>query len=175
MGSLYSYTYISLDGVMSSPETWTSAYWSEAMNNDLTRRLTDCAAMVLGRNSYNDFAGFWPQQGSDVPFADLNNHVRKYVVSHTLKDPEWRNSTVMSAAELVQRRSEGDLHITGSQGLIVSLLDQRLLDEMVLMVCPIVLGEGQRLFDGVTKVGMDLVETTQFPNGVLCLRLNPAA
>lgn len=173
MGKLYSYTYISLDGVMSSPDKWTSAYWSEKMGDDLIQRLENCAAMVLGRNTYSEFAEFWPKQDSDVPFADLNNQVRKYVVSHTLKNPVWQNSTVMSSEELVGRKSEGNLHITGSRQLIHSLLDLKLLDEMVLIMCPIVLGEGQRLFDGMYNAGMDLIETISFPNGVLCLRLKP--
>ncbi len=173
MGKLYSYTYISLDGVMSSPETWTSAYWSKAMNEDLTRKLKNCTAMVLGRNTYNEFAEFWPQQDSDVPFADLNNQVRKYVVSHTLKNPEWNNSIVMSAEDLSRHKVDGDLHITGSRQLILSLLDQKLLDELILMMCPIILGEGQRLFDGMHQIGMDLTETIPFPNGVLCVKLNP--
>lgn len=144
------------------------------MSEDLTRRLTDSAAMVLGRNTYNEFASFWPQQSSGVPFSDLNNQIRKYVVSHTLKNPEWHNSTVLDVEDLFQRRSEGDLHITGSRRLILSLLEQKLLDELVLMMCPIVLGEGQRLFAAAPKANMELVDTRPYPNGVLCLRLKPA-
>lgn len=175
MGKLYSYTYVSLDGVMSSPETWTSSYWSQEMGDDLTRRLKSAAAMVLGRRTYDEFAEFWPRQGSGVPFADLNNEVRKLVVSRTITDPAWHNSAAVDVEALAERRSEGDLHITGSQNLILSLLELKLLDEMVLMMCPIVLGEGQRLFEGVHNVEMDLLDTVSYPNGVSCLKLKPIA
>ena len=175
MGKLYSYTHVSLNGVMSSPERWTSSYWSEEMGKDLTRRLTRAAAMVLGRRTYDEFAEFWPQQGSDVPFADLNNQVRKLVVSRTITNPTWHNSAAVDVEALAQRRSDGDFHITGSQKLIQSLLGMNLLDEMVLMMCPIVLGEGRRLFEGAHNVEMDLLDTVSFPNGVLCLKLKPIA
>lgn len=175
MGKLYSYTYVSLDGVMSSPETWITSYWSAEMGEDLTRRLEGAAAMVLGRKTYDDFAEFWPRQESDIPFADLNNRVRKLVVSGTMTEATWQNSTIIDAKALAEQKTEGDLHITGSRQLILSLLQQRLLDEMVLMMCPVVLGDGQRLFGGADRIGMDLVDTMNFPNGVLCLKLTPAA
>lgn len=175
MGKLYSYTYVSLDGVMSSPEAWVSSYWSAEMDEDLARRLKSAAAMVLGRKTYDEFAGFWPRQGSDVPFADLNNRIRKLVVSRTTTEASWQNSSTVSAAALAERKSEGDLHITGSRELVLSLLELQLLDEMVLMLCPVVLGVGQRLFGGANRLGMELAETVRFPNGVLCLKLNPIA
>lgn len=145
------------------------------MGEDLTRRLKRAAAMVLGRNTYDEFWEFWPRQGSDVPFADLNNQVRKLVVSRTITDPKWHNSAAVDAEALAERRSEGDLHITGSRKLILSLLELNLLDEMVLMMCPIVLGKRQRLFEGVHNVEMHLQDTVPFPNGVICLKLKPIA
>lgn len=173
MGRLYSYTYVSLDGVMAEPEKWVSSFWSAKMAKDLSRRLEGAAAMVLGRRTYDEFAGFWPHQGSDVPFADLNNQVRKLAVSRTMTEATWQNSTVIDAESLPEEKAEGDLHITGSHGLVLSLLDLGFLDEMVLMMCPIVLGEGKRLFDGMNRMEMRLDESESFPNGVLCLKLRP--
>ena len=87
----------------------------------------------------------------------------------------WQNSSTVSATALAERKSEGDLHIEGSRYLVLSLLDLRLLDEIVSMLCPVVLGDGQRLFDGANRLGTELTETVSFPNGVLCLKLNPIA
>jgi dihydrofolate reductase len=173
VGKLYSYTYASLDGVMSSPETWTSPYFSDEMGQDLTRRLQASAAMVLGRHTYAEFAEFWPRQG-DAPFADLNNRVRKYVVSSTLERADWRNSSVVGVDELPSLKAEGNLHVTGSGVLVRSLLERRLLDELVIMMCPVVLGQGQRLFDRAVTTGLDLVKVTPFPRGVLSLSYRPA-
>ena len=169
MAKLYSYTYLSLDGVMASPETWFSPYFSDELGDDLTQRLQTCAAMVLGHNTYTEFSQFWPRQGSAIPFADLNNRIRKCVVSRTLVQADWHNSTVVGMAELTQLKSRGDLHITGSGALVRSLLSCALLDELVIVMCPLVLGRGQHLFDGVAKIGLRLVTATSFPNGVQCL------
>ena len=175
MPKLYSYTYMTLDGVMSSPETWFSPYFSDEMGADLTQRLQSCAAMVLGHNTYTEFFQFWPRQGSEVPFADLNNGVRKYVVSRTLKQADWRNSTVVGINDLTQLKSGGNLHVTGSGALVRSLLERQLLDEVVVMLCPLVLGQGRHLFDGVKTTGLSLVHAKAFPHGVQCLTYRRAA
>jgi dihydrofolate reductase len=173
VSKLYSYTYASVDGVVSSPETWVSPHFSDEMGTDLAKRLQSCAAMVLGRRTYDEFAQFWPHQGSDVPFADLNNKVRKFVVSDTLADAEWQNSSVVSARDLESLKSKGDLHVTGSGVLMKSLLESRLLDEIILMVCPVALGQGQRLLDGLHATGLELVSAESFPLGVMCLTYRP--
>ena len=94
MAKLYSYTYMSLDGVMSSPEDWTPPYFGKELQDDLTRRLESSAAMVLGSQTYKEFADFWPKQDSTTPFADLNNGIRKYVVSKSLNNAKWNNSSI---------------------------------------------------------------------------------
>ena len=154
---------------MSSPETWFSPYFSDEMGEDLTQRLQSCAAMVLGHNTYTEFSQFWPHQGSEIPFADLNNGVRKYVVSRTLKQADWHNSTVVGIDDLTRLKSQGNLHITGSAALVRSLLERQLLDEVVVMLCPLVLGEGKHLFDSVRRTDLSLVKATSFPHGVQCL------
>ncbi len=154
---------------MASPETWFSPYFSEELGDDLTRRLEASYAMVLGRQTYSEFAEFWPKQSSDVPFADLNNKVKKLVVSKTLNHADWNNSTIVGVDNLTRLKSEGDLHITGSATLVRSLLGSRLLDEITVVMCPLVLGEGKRLFDGLEKTGLEMVNATPFPKGVQCL------
>jgi dihydrofolate reductase len=75
MSKLYSYTYMSLDGVIESPQQWSSPFFSDRMGRDLTSRLESASAMVLGRVTYEEFAAFWPRQSDDVPFATLNNTI----------------------------------------------------------------------------------------------------
>lgn len=169
MPKLYSYTYTSLDGIMANPETWFSPYFSEELGADLTRRLEASYAMVLGGRTYKEFAEFWPNQGHEVPFADLNNNVRKFVVSNTLDQADWNNSIVINVDDLTQLKSKGDLHITGSATLVRALLESRLLDEIIIVMCPVVLGEGKGLFDGLEKTGLEMVKATPFPKGVQCL------
>lgn len=169
MSKLYSYTYSSLDGVIASPEKWVSPYFSNEMSEDLGQRLRSCAAMVLGRRTYTEFSQFWPTQGSEVPFADLNNNIRKYVVTETLAPAEWRNSSIVKLQDLEHLKSAGSLHITGSGTLIRSLLERGLIDEIIIMMCPVVLGSGQRHFEGAKATGLQLVSALPFPRGVMCL------
>ncbi len=160
---------MSLDGVMSNPEEWTPPHFSDDLSDDLALRLESCSAMVLGSQTYKEFAEFWPKQGKDVPFADLNNSIRKYVVSDSLKQADWNNSGVVQADDLVSLKSGGDLHITGSATLVKSLLELRLLDEIVILLFPVVLGKGKRMFDGIDVTKIDLVDTKAFPHGVTSL------
>ncbi len=169
MGNLYSYTYTSLDGVIAEPETWFTPYFSEELGADLAGRLESAHAMVLGGQTYKEFAEFWPKQGHDVPFADLNNKVRKFVVSKTIDQADWNNSTIIGVDDLTELRLSGDLHVTGSATLVRSLLENRLLDEIVIVMCPVVLGEGKRLFDGLEKTALEMVRATTFPKGVQSL------
>lgn len=169
MGKLYSYVYVSLDGVMASPEKWVSPYFSKELGEDLAQRLQSSTAMVLGRQTYTEFAAYWPQQGSDVPFADLNNNIRKYVVSKSLSGTSWNNSEVVDTNDLVRLRSRGNLHITGSSQLVNSLLASRQLDEIVLVVFPLVLGSGRRLFEQPIATNLELAEVKPFPFGALRL------
>jgi dihydrofolate reductase len=171
MSRLYSYTYMSLDGVIESPEKWTSSFFSAEMGQDLATRLESAAAMVLGRVTYTEFADFWPRQGDDVPFATLNNTIPKIVVSETVQDPQWHKTTVVRGAEVASLKatSQGDLHITGSGMLLRNLLQQGVLDEVRIIMCPVVLGRGRRLFEDGTATELALTEVQQFPRGVLAL------
>jgi dihydrofolate reductase len=176
MGKLYSYTYMSLDGVVGSPEKWTSPFFSDEMGRDLAAGLESAVAMVLGRITYTEFADFWPRQGDDVPFAALNNAIRKIVVSKTIQDPGWHNTTVIQDDQIrdLKADAKGDLHITGSGTLVRNWIEQGIIDEVVLMMCPIVLGRGKRLFENGSATELTLVQVEEFPRGVLALTYTPA-
>jgi dihydrofolate reductase len=111
------------------------------------------AALLLGRRSYESFAAAWPER--DGEFADKYNTMPKYVVSSTLRDPEWTNSTVLSGdvvneiTKLTQEQ-DGDIVVHGSAQLVQSLIENDLVDELRLMVFPVVLGTGKRLFGETT-------------------------
>src|SRR5262249_2540651 len=180
VSKLYSYMFISLDGVIESPERWHFNRYSDEMGQDLGTRLESAGAMLLGRKTYEDFAAYWPQQGSDVPFADINNNIRKYVISTTLKSANWKNTTVINgnvtaAVRQLKAESGGDLHVAGSATLVRWLLAAGLLDSVRLQVSPVIVGSGLRLFpDGSTPAELVLVEAEPLPNGVLVLEYRVA-
>ncbi len=123
-------------------------------------------ALLLGRTTYEGFAAAWPSREGE--FADKFNGMRKYVVSSTLADPDWNNTTVIAPAELAARVAElraqdgGDVLVNGSAQLVRALMDHDLVDEYRLMVFPVVLGEGKRLFtDGGEPTPLRLTDSKQ--------------
>lgn len=172
MGKLISYTYMSLDGVVEGPEKWTAPYFGEDLSSDLATRLERSAGMVLGRRTYDEFSGFWPTQPEDVPFAALNNTVQKFVVSDSLGEAKWQNSSVVRGSEVadLKKSVDGDLHITGSVTLVRNLIAQDLLDEIHLVTFPVVLGIGRRMFEGSSPVShLRLVDSTAMDQNVVHL------
>ena len=139
-------------------------------------------AMLLGRVTYQEFASYWPYQNSaDQPFTDYLNNTPKFVVSTTLGEPlEWQNSTLIkgNVAEEVaklKRQPGKDIGIVGSATLVRSLLRDGLLDELTLMVHPIVVGRGKQLFEnGGARKALELVHSKTFGTGVLHLAYQPA-
>ncbi len=137
-------------------------------------------ALLLGRVTYEGMAAYWPNQPSGTPMVDYINCVAKYVVSGTLEEPlEWNNSTLIRgniAEEIAAlKRQEGkDITILGSGALVRSLLRDGLLDELRLMVYPVVLGGGKRLIeDGGDRKALELVDSKTFGTGVLYLTYRP--
>ena len=188
MGRIAVTEFISLDGVIEDPggsEDFKYGGWSfeiergeegdrfkldEAMNAD---------ALLLGRKTYEGFAAAWPSR--DGEFADKFNSMPKYVVSSTLKDPDWTNSTVLDgdvAEEVSQLREEvdGEIVVHGSAQLVQALVEHGLVDELRLMVFPVVLGTGKRLF-GETgdKRRLRLADSKTVGDGVAILTYEPAA
>jgi dihydrofolate reductase len=175
--------FVSLDGVMEDPggsESFKYGGWSfefergeegDAFKLDETM---GSEALLLGRVTYEGFAAAWPSREGE--FADKFNSMPKYVVSSTLRDPSWTNTTVLSG-DLVDevgkltRKLDGDIVVHGSARLAQALLEHDLVDELRLMVFPVVLGSGKRFFgDTSDKKRLRLVESTTVRDGVLILR-----
>jgi dihydrofolate reductase len=171
---------MSVDGVIEAPETWAFPYSNEAMEEANASGMAASDALLLGRVTYEGFASFWPHQPSGTPMVDYINSVPKFVVSETLEEPlRWNNSTLIKgdvAGEIVElkRRPGKDITILGSAALVRSLLRDGLIDELGLMVHPIVLGSGKRLFeDGGDRRDLELVDSRTFGTGVLYLTYRP--
>jgi dihydrofolate reductase len=134
-------------------------------------------ALLLGRVTYEEFAGFWP--ASDGELADKFNSLPKYVVSSTLEDPEWNNSTVLDGdvveeVSRLKRELDGDIVVYGSVGLARTLIEHDLVDELRLMVYPVVLGAGERLFGELPdKKAVRLVDTKMVGDGMTILIYEP--
>ena len=173
---------VSLDGVMESPEKWSIPIHNDEMAEANASGMAAADAMLLGRVTYQEFASYWPYQNSaDQPFTDYLNNTPKYVVSTTLEEPlEWQNSTLIkgNVAEQIaklKRQPGKDITILGSATLVGSLLADDLLDELRLMVHPVVLGRGKRLFEeGSDLKALELVGSKTFSIGVLYLTYQPA-
>jgi dihydrofolate reductase len=182
MGKIVITEFISLDGVVEDPggsEDFKYGGWSfelsrgdegdkfkldETMGSD---------ALLLGRKTYEGFADAWPKR--DGEFADKFNKMPKYVVSSTLTDPEWSNSIVVDgdladAVSKIRAEHDGDIVVHGSAQLSQALLEQDLVDELRLMVYPVVLGAGKRLFGETSdKKTLKLVESQPVGDGIVIL------
>ncbi|MFD1934958.1 MULTISPECIES: dihydrofolate reductase family protein [Nonomuraea] len=168
--------FISLDGVVESPDKWHFPYFNDEMGAAIGAQMGQSDAMLMGRVNYQDWAAYWPSKaGEDDPFADYINGVQKYVVSTTLDSADWNNTTLIPGDSLVERLTElkrqpgGTISMSGSPTLVRSLLKHDLLDELYLMVHPIVVGAGQRLFEGTDQIPLKLTSSTIFETGVLSL------
>jgi dihydrofolate reductase len=172
MRKIVSGLFISLDGVVEAPDQWHFPYFNEEMGNAVQSMMGSSEAMLLGRRTYEEFAAYWPTSTDDI--ADYMNGTQKYVVSNTLPSAEWQNSTLVSGdviKELARLKEQpgGSLGITGSGTLVRSLLRAGLLDELHLLVHPIVVGSGKRLFDDGPQVPLRLTDSQIFSTGVLNL------
>jgi dihydrofolate reductase len=173
---------VSLDGVMEKPEEWAFSYSNEEMEEANAAGMAASDALLLGRVTYEGLAAFWPNQPGGTPMVDYINSVRKYVVSGTLEEPlAWNNSTLIKGEEFAEKIAElkrlagKDIGIIGSGALVRSLLEDGLLDELTVMVHPIVLGSGKRLFeDGGDRYALELVDSRTFGSGVVVLTYEPA-
>ena len=179
MGRIVVTEFISLDGVIEAPgggEDYKYGGWTfevdrgDEGNQFKLDETMSSAALLLGRRTYEGFAAAWPER--DGEFADKFNTMPKYVVSSTLRDPEWTNSTVLSGDlvdEITRLKTgqDGDIVVHGSAQLVQSLIEHDLVDELRLMVFPIVLGTGKRLFSETTaKKRLHLSSSTVVGEGV---------
>jgi dihydrofolate reductase len=174
--------FVTLDGVMEDP-SWTFQFTGEEQQTFKFDELAASDALLLGRVTYEGFAAAWPHMTEQAgEYAEMMNGYPKYVVSTTLEEPlEWNNSTLIEGdvAEEVSRLKQQpgkDILIFGSGDLVNTLMRHDLIDECRLMVFPVVLGSGQRLFrDGIDKIVLRLVDTETFGSGVVVLTYQPAA
>jgi dihydrofolate reductase len=182
MGRIVITEFVSLDGVIEAPgggEGFEHAGWTfeiargEEGDKFKLDEAFDAEALLLGRVTYEGFAAAWPSMEGE--FADKFNGMPKYVVSSTLKKPEWNNSTVLKG-DLVQEvsnlreTSDGDLVVHGSAKLAQALLEQDLVDELRLMVFPVVLGKGKRLFGETSaKKQLQLADSKIVGDGIAIL------
>jgi dihydrofolate reductase len=180
--------FITVDGVIEDPggsENFERGGWAfdfdrgEEGNKFKLDEILEAEAQLLGRRTYDGFAAAWPSRTGE--FADLMNTSPKYVVSSTLEDPPWENSTVISGdvAEQVSKLKQqpgGSILVAGSAQLVRTLIENDLVDELRLMVFPVVLGKGKRLFDdGLGKAAFQLVESRPVgPDGIVILIYRPA-
>jgi dihydrofolate reductase len=175
--------FVSLDGVFEAPDQWHFPYFDEEMGQEIQAAMGQADAMLMGRVNYEEWADFWPQQyPEENPAAGFMNGVRKYVVSTTLKEPlGWDNSTLIKenvAEEIarLKRQTGGDISISSSGSLVRSLLRDGLIDELRLMVHPVVVGSGKRLFEeGGDQIALELVDFRTFSTGVLYLTYRPVS
>lgn len=171
--------FMSLDGVMEAPEQWSFPFWDDAIAQFKHDELFASDAQLLGRVTYAGFAAAWPGRTDDTGFADRINNLPKYVVSTTLNQVEWHNSQVIkgdvadAVARLKQQPGQ-DILVAGSATLVHTLMQHNLIDVYHVLVYPVVLGRGKRLFPDGTTATLQLMEARPFSSGVVLLRYQPA-
>ena len=192
MSRVIVFNHLTLDGVMQAPGRpdedrrggfehggWSVARMDSVIANVAAEGMAQRGALLFGRRTYEDFAAFWPKQ-KDNPFTEVMNKAQKYVASRTLEEPlPWSNSTLLkgdaaqAVAELKERPGK-DLVVLGSGDLIQSLMQRNLIDQYLLLIHPIVLGSGRRLFtDRGAFASLRLIDTKASTTGVLIATYEP--
>jgi dihydrofolate reductase len=188
MGRIVVTEFVSLDGVMEDPGgsehskhgAWTFKF-SRSDEGDKFKmdEVNNAEAQLLGRVTYDGFAQAWPKMSGD-PFSDKFNSMPKYVVSQTLKKADWNNSTILNGdvvdeVKKLKQRVKGDILVSGSAKLVQTLIENDLVDQLNLMVFPVILGSGKRLFGetGAPKT-LQLADSKTVGDGVSILVYKPA-
>jgi dihydrofolate reductase len=167
--------FVSLDGVMENP-AWTFPYWNDEIAAFKGEETSAGEPILLGRVTYEGFAAAWP--GREDPGADYFNGTRKYVVSTTLDTVEWNNSTLIKenvVEEITKLKAEDgpDIVVHGSGKLVQTLIENDLVDRYRLLIYPVVLGKGQRLFAEGATAKFELLDSRSFGSGVTALVYAP--
>jgi dihydrofolate reductase len=193
MGKIVTFTHVTLDGVMQAPGRpdedtrgefgfggWEVRYADEVMAGVAAQGMSAGSALLFGRRTYEDFYGFWPNQPQPNPFTDVLNRSQKYVASRTLSEPlPWENSTLLKgdAGDAVAELKAGleeDLVVLGSGDLIETLMRHDLIDEYTVLIHPLVLGTGRRLFpDGGPRATLQLAASKITTTGVVIATYRP--
>lgn len=189
MSSLIVSEFVSLNGVMEAPggePTHPHAGWTfqSTYGDDhfayKAEEIQEAESLLLGRKTYEGFAAAWPERDRDDPFTDKINSMPKHVVSSTLTDPEWENSTVLEGEPLaavarLKEESDGPILVNGSATLVHALAENDLVDEYRAMVHPVLVAEGLRMFPDPEKMRkLKLAEARTYDSGVLLLIHRPA-
>jgi dihydrofolate reductase len=167
-------TFVTLDGVVGSPETWGASYWDDEHAKYTNELFYAADSLLLGRATYDVFAEFWPKL--DDPYSERINALPKYVASNTLTEATWNASVisgdVASAVADVKAQPGGDILKYGTGEFDRTLIEHQLIDEFHFWVHPVAVGAGVRLLDGLTT-SLELVNTTRFASGVVVLTYTP--
>jgi len=188
MGRIVVTEFVSLDGVMEDPggsEHSNNGAWTfnfnrgDEGNKFKIDETNNAEAQLLGRVTYEGFAAAWPQRSGD-PFSDKFNSMPKYVISRTLKKADWNNSTILTGnvveeVKNLKQRLKGDILVSGSAKLVQTLIANDLVDQLNLMVFPVILGSGKRLFGDTSEMKtLRLADSKPVGDGVLVLVYQPA-
>jgi dihydrofolate reductase len=188
MGRIVVTEFVSLDGVMEDPGgsehtkngAWTFKYnRGDEGNKFKVDETNNAEAQLLGRVTYEGFAEAWPQRSGD-PFSDKFNSMPKYVISQTLKKADWNNSTILKGnvveeVSKLKQRLKGDILVSGSARLVQTLIANDLVDQLNLMVFPVILGTGKRLFGETSAMKpLQLAESKTVGDGIAILIYRPA-
>ena len=172
--------FVSLDGVVEAPQEWNPPYFDEEMGTEVGKAMMSADAFLLGRRTYQEWAAFWPAQSPEEnPMAGFINNAAKYVVSTTLESADWTNSTVIDGdvgteVPKLKQQAGQDIIVSGSATLARSLLREGLVDELRLLLHPVVVGRGQRLFDEAgDRKGLELIDSHALGTGVVSLAYRP--
>lgn len=182
MGQIVSNFFISLDGVVESPDQWHFDYWSDEMGGVIGSGMETCSGFLMGRTLYEEWSAYWTANADADGFGPFINAIPKYVVSSTLTEATWHNTTLVTGtpAEIeaqlreIRAGADGDLGISGSATLVRSLLAMGVLDKLALLVHPVAVGSGQRLFEDTAKTPLRLLTSRTIEHGVLHLEYAPA-
>ena len=194
MSRVVAFESVSLDGVMQAPGRpdedrrggfehggWAIRYMDPDMGRAAGESMASTRALLFGRRTYEDFYSFWPKQSDDNPFTTVLNNTQKFVASTTLREPlPWQNSTLLKgdatdAVAALKAEPGKDFVILGSGELVRSLALRGLIDEYVLLIHPLLLGSGRRLFEGESHAGLKLVDARTTSTGVVISRYQTAA
>ena len=170
--------FVTLDGIMEAPEQWAFEFHTDETAKFKLDEMLHADALVLGKNTYNIFASSWPSMSGEL--ADQLNGIRKHVISTTATELAWHNSQAINgdpvaAVSSLKNQHGTDILVAGSASVVQALTEHRLVDEYRLLVCPLVLGSGQRLFTtSCAPAHLTLGEMKTFDSGALLLRYEAA-
>jgi dihydrofolate reductase len=181
MGRIVSNFFISMDGVVERPDLWHFGYFDDEMGVVVGSGMASTKAILMGRTLYGEWSQYWPAQGEE-DFGGVINPMPKYVLAHEPFEAEWQNTTVISGDDaavaeqvraLKERTTDGEITMSGSATTVRWLIAQGLLDELALLVHPVAVAQGQRLFEGTGTVPLELTESRALASGVLLVRYAP--